>query len=64
MFENDKGVIFVDNESLFKDAVKRSGYKEYFVDMFAGDFGHFSKKSDKLLAQNVAEVILGEVFNK
>ena len=35
IFEKDKGVIFVDNERLFKEAVKRSSYKEYFIDMFA-----------------------------
>ena len=64
IFENDKGVIFVDNERVFKEAVKRSGYKEYFRDMFGGDFGHCTQKGNELLAQNIADVILKEVFNK
>ena len=64
IFEKDKGVIFVDNESIFKEAVKRSGYKDYFKDMFAGDFGHCTPKGNELLAQNIADVILREVFNK
>ena len=64
IFAEDKGIIFVDNESLFKDAVKRSNYKEYFRDMFAGDFGHCTQKGNELLAKNIADVILREVFNK
>ena len=64
IFENDKDVIFVDNESIFKEAVNQSGYKVYFSDMFAGDFGHCTSKGNELLAQNIANVILKEVFNK
>jgi tetratricopeptide (TPR) repeat protein len=64
IFENDKGVIFVDNERLFKEAVRKGSYKEYFRDMFAGDFGHCTLKGNTLLAQNIAGVILKEIFNK
>ena len=64
IFEKDKGVIFVDNERVFKEAVKRSSYQEYFKDMFAGDFGHCTRKGNELLAQNIANVILKEVLNK
>jgi hypothetical protein len=53
IFWKNEGVIFVDNESVFKEALKKGGYKykEYFRDMFAGDFGHFAQKSNELLAQ-------------
>jgi Tfp pilus assembly protein PilF len=64
IFEKDKGVIFVDNESLFKEAVKKDGHKEYFNDTFGGDFGHCTPKGNMLLAQNIADVILREVFHK
>ena len=64
IFEKDRGVIFVDNEQVFKEAVKRSGFKEYFTDIFAGDFGHCTQKGNELLAQNIADVILKEVFNR
>jgi hypothetical protein len=64
IFEKDKGIIFVDNERIFREAVKKGGYKEYFRDMFAGDFGHCTLKGNMLLAQNIADVILKEVFNK
>jgi tetratricopeptide (TPR) repeat protein len=64
IFEKDKGVIFVDNERVFKEALRKGSYKEYFRDMFAGDFGHCTVKGNTLLAQNIADVILREVFNK
>jgi tetratricopeptide (TPR) repeat protein len=64
IFEQDQGVIFVDNESIFKEALKKSSYKEYFKDMFAGDFGHCTDKGNRLLAQNIADSIFKEVFGK
>ena len=62
--EMEDNIIFVDNERVFKDAVKREGYKEYFKDMFGGDFGHCTEKGNRLLAENIANVILKEAFNK
>jgi hypothetical protein len=62
IFGRDKSVIFVDNERVFEEALKKGRYKEYFVDMFGGDFGHCTYKGNELLAQNIAGVILGEVF--
>jgi Tfp pilus assembly protein PilF len=64
IFEKDGGVIFVDNERVFKKVLKKGSYKEYFIDMFGGDFGHCTPKGNMLLAQNIADVILREVFNK
>jgi tetratricopeptide (TPR) repeat protein len=64
IFEKDESVIFVDNESVFEEALKQSSGKEYFVDMFGGDFGHCTEKGNRLLAENIANVILKKVFNK
>jgi tetratricopeptide (TPR) repeat protein len=63
IFEGQKGVTFVDNEMVFKEAIKREGFKEYFTDIFAGDFGHCTPKGNRLLAGNIADVILKECFN-
>ena len=63
MFKNKKGIIFVDNEMVFKKALKQASYDEYFVDIFAGDFGHCTRKGNRLLAENIANVILKECFN-
>jgi len=57
-------VIFVDNERSFKETVKEEGYKEYFVDMFGGDFGHCTEKGNRLLAENIADAISKGRFNK
>jgi tetratricopeptide (TPR) repeat protein len=60
----EKGVIFVDNEKLFRDAVRKDSYDTYFKDMFGGDFGHCTDKGNRLLAENIANMILKEVFTK
>ncbi|MDD5560812.1 MAG: tetratricopeptide repeat protein [Candidatus Omnitrophica bacterium] len=63
IFEDDeKNIIFVDNEKIFKDAIKISGSTAYFKDMSGGDFGHCTEKGNRLLAENIANVILKEVF--
>ncbi|MFH1508463.1 MAG: tetratricopeptide repeat protein [Candidatus Omnitrophota bacterium] len=62
--EAEGSIVFVDNEKIFKDAVRKEGYKEYFKDMFAGDFGHCTAKGNMLLAENIANAILKEIFGK
>ena len=64
MLKPHKGVIFVDNESLFKRAVRQEGYDEYFIDRFGGDFGHCTLKGYRFLAKNIADVILKDCFNE
>lgn len=62
LLDSADGVIFVDNETVFKDALKNSSYDELFTDLFAGDFGHCTEKGNNLLASNIAKVILQEYF--
>lgn len=64
MLEDQDGIIFIDNEKIFKTAIKNSSYSEYFYDMFAGVFGHCTEKGNRLLAQNIAGVILKKVFKQ
>jgi hypothetical protein len=64
VFEDREGIIFVDNEKVFKDAVRREGYEEYFIDTFGGNFGHCTPKGNRLLAENIAFAILKEYFGK
>jgi tetratricopeptide (TPR) repeat protein len=58
----DGGIIFVDNEMIFKKALQQGGYSKYFIDACYGDFGHGTKEGNGLLAENIANVILREVF--
>ena len=65
IFENDPDkskIVFVDNEEVFKDAVQKEPYETYFVDRAFGDFGHATPRGNRLLAENVARIIL-EKFN-
>lgn len=65
IFEKDENVILVDNEKVFMSVLKGgSYYGEYFTDRFGGSFGHCTQKGNRLLAQNIADVILKEVFRK
>ncbi|MDP3041331.1 MAG: hypothetical protein Q8N62_01155 [Candidatus Omnitrophota bacterium] len=64
IFEGQDEVIFVDNEMIFKDVLKKGYYREYFTDMFGGDFGHCTLKGNRLLAENIARSILKESFNR
>lgn len=61
IFRNENGIIFVNNEKLFKENVAKTGYDDYFVDMFAGEFGHCNRKGNRLLAEHIADVILNEL---
>lgn len=62
--DSGKGVVFVDNEDVFKKALKTSSYGDYFVDKFAGDFGHCTRKGNLLLANNIAQAIIREYFER
>jgi len=64
IFAGQDGVIFVDNERIFKEAVARQNYWFYFRDMFAGDFGHCTNGGNRLLAENIADIILKEYFKR
>lgn len=64
IFEEQTNIYFVDNNEIFREALKRECYKEYFRDRFAGDFGHCTSKGNRLLAENIANVILKEIFGK
>src|SRR5437867_13093057 len=57
MLDGETGVVFVDNEAVFKDALRSAPYGEYFTDAFAGDFGHLTPRGARLLAENLAHPI-------
>ena len=64
IFENKKGIIFVDNEAVFKTALDKGSYDEYFEDYFGGDFGHCTRKGNQLLAENIANAILKNIGSR
>ncbi len=62
ILEEKKNIIFVENKENFEEALKTTPFSEYFSDNFAGDFGHCTKEGNRLIAKNVADVILKEFF--
>ena len=64
MLHDDEGIVFVDNEAVFKEALRAAPYTEYFADAFAGDFGHLTPKGNRLLAENVAHAIRGTILDR
>ncbi|MBN2367704.1 tetratricopeptide repeat protein [Candidatus Woesearchaeota archaeon] len=66
--EDQKDILFVSNENNFREALTEDNYYEYFVDDFAlhreddfpfkGCFGHTTAKSNRLIAENLANEIL------
>lgn len=64
LFEPGDDMIFVDNEKVFKDALKGSRYGDYFSDRWAGDFGHCTLEGNKLLAKNIADTLIKDYFDK
>ncbi len=54
---NSDRMIVVDNEAVFKQALAQASVQEYFIDLFAGDFGHCTERGNRLLAQNIASVL-------
>lgn len=51
-------VIFVSNENIFKETLKKHPYKYVFTDQFAGDFGHCTPVGNQMIAENVAKTII------
>jgi len=62
MFPDQAGIIFVDNEETFKAAVRERGFDRIFTDNFGGDFGHCTAEGNRLLAENVAAMIIRGMF--
>ena len=58
LFDSTAGMVFVDNELPFKHALVQEKNDEYFWDNIYGDFGHFTEKGHRIVAENIAEAIL------
>lgn len=61
LFDDPRGVVFVDNQASFDEAVEAQGYSALFLDRCYARFGHGTRRGNQMLARNVAESILGEV---
>ena len=63
MIEPAPGMVFVDNEQTFLQAIKTQPVGKVFRDLFGGIFGHMTPYGNDLLAENVARGVLELVPN-
>lgn len=62
LLRGSEAPIYVDNEAIFREAVAREGYDAYFVDRFAGDFGHCTARGNRLIAENLVRTVFEPLF--
>jgi tetratricopeptide (TPR) repeat protein len=58
IFSADSGIVFVENRTSFISALAKEGFARYFSDNFAGDFGHCTAHGNRLIARNLAGILL------
>ncbi len=63
-FAAEKRVIFVENKNNFLKAIRERPYSYYFSDSFAGDFGHCTRFGNRLIAENVAGIIVQKILKE
>jgi len=51
-------LMFIGNDTNFKEALKNHKTEDIFKDMFGGSFGHCTELGNTIIAENVAEIIL------
>lgn len=62
LLPGEEDVFYVDNGAVFQEALERYEYEDLFWDRCYVDFGHGTALGNRLLAESVADVILGEVL--
>lgn len=63
LFEGRPAVIFVENSIEFKAGLEKMNSSYYFSDMTAGAFGHLTADGVRLVAKNIARVLIDKIFN-
>ncbi len=62
MFDDTRGVVFVDNDGPLREALEKRGYYGLFTDRFGGDFGHATAEGNRLLAETIGKAVLARFF--
>ncbi len=58
LLDDPDAVVVVDNRQVFEQALADAPYEALFWDTCHGDFGHATRRGNRLLAENVADAIL------
>lgn len=57
-------IIFVENKTNFEEKLNDGEYSKYFSDAFASDFGHCTRDGNRLIAENLADIIFKNFIKK
>lgn len=63
IFPKNNELVFIDNEEIFKRALKAYDYDHIFIDRFGGDFGHCTDFGNQILAEQISETLLEDTFH-
>ncbi|MCP4650641.1 MAG: hypothetical protein GY853_11255 [PVC group bacterium] len=55
-------IIFVENKDNFTEALRFASMEEYFIDLFAAEFGHCTVAGNELIAEELAKAIKNNCF--
>ncbi|MCE3010010.1 MAG: hypothetical protein LW875_05310 [Proteobacteria bacterium] len=58
LFGKENDVLYVDNSSDFDSMIKDKGFDFLFIDRFGGTFGHTTPEGSKIIAENIAKILL------
>lgn len=58
LFDDSTGVLFAGDPAAYERELERSSFDAVFVDDCYGDFGHGTRRGNRLLAEGIATVIL------
>ena len=58
MFEGGEDILFISNKENFRSALRANPYDDLFVDTDGISFGHLTNLGNKMVANNVATVLL------
>ncbi len=62
LLDDGHDVGFIDNETAFRATGSRAGYDPVFVDRFAGDFGHGTRRGNEFIAQDLLDTVFEPLF--
>lgn len=57
-------ILVIDNREAFTKALSTASYDEIFTDRFAGTFGHCTNHGNLVLAENIADFLMKNIFQQ
>jgi len=62
IMQDNKKIVFIENKTSFQNLLKTNAFSEIFEDSFAGDFGHCTRKGNRLIVESLTQVIFNDIL--